>query len=327
MVNSGEQVLVALQPLEPGLRNSDLLIREPGSPQCRRGFLPGARSAGGDFGHAEAAQALELVPAVAAHAEETQHPPVAPAAELADAAALGPDMLPQPPAINHGIPVGAPDEGPAADEDQADEGFEGEQGELERHQQQEQAAGVLEERQQMVAVGVEALGVAGAELDGRAAPGGVDLRRAAMVQPRRGLTLQGLSFQHRPYNREDFEWQRAYNESPAASQGELAEAVSKGPKKAGAPFTLTLPQAKAAIHAGKPILQEASDTKLLTAMSHFLEQTRKLPDALLLRWKLRRLLETLAADRSIALPSRELGADKTLAVPRIPRTKKKSKTT
>ena len=40
------------------------------------------------MGHAEAAQALELVPAVAAHAEETQHPPVAPAAELADAAAL-----------------------------------------------------------------------------------------------------------------------------------------------------------------------------------------------------------------------------------------------
>lgn len=147
------------------------------------------------------------------------------------------------------------------------------------------------------------------------------------VPPRRGLTLQGLSFQRRPYNREDFEWQRAYNESPAASQGELAEVVSKGPKKAGAPFTLTLPQAKAAIHAGKPILQEASDTKLLAAMSHFLEQTRKLPEALLLRWKLRRLLETLAAERSIALPSRELGADKTLAVPRIPRTKKKSKTT
>ena len=77
------------------------------------------------------------------------------------------------------------------------------------------------------------------------------------------------------------------------------------------------------VHAARPVMLESADEKLLAAMAHFLKGTYRNPDALLVRWKLRRLLETLAAERSIALPSRELGPDSTLAVPRIPRAKRK----
>ena len=145
------------------------------------------------------------------------------------------------------------------------------------------------------------------------------------VPPRRGAALQAIRPAHRPYNREDYEWQRAYNESPAAPQSELADVVRKGPKTGEKSLRLSLPQAKAAVHAARPVLLESADEKLLAAMSHFLKHTIRASDALLVRWKLRRLLETLAAERFIALPSRELGPDSTLAVPRIPRAKKGSR--
>ena len=60
-----------------------------------------------------------------------------------------------------------------------------EQAELQRDQQQQEEARVLQQHQQAVPVGVKALGVAGAEFHRRAAAGGIDLRRAAMVQLRR----------------------------------------------------------------------------------------------------------------------------------------------
>ena len=147
------------------------------------------------------------------------------------------------------------------------------------------------------------------------------------VPPRRGAALQAIRHRQRPYNREDYEWQRSYNEAPTAPQSELADVVKQGPKAGEKSVRITLPQAKAMVHAARPVMLESSDEKLLAAMAHFFKVTYRNPDALLVRWKLRRLLETLAEERSIPLPSRELGTDPTLAVPRSPRAKRKQKAT
>ena len=144
------------------------------------------------------------------------------------------------------------------------------------------------------------------------------------LPPRRGAALLAFARDRGPYTRENFEWQRAFNEAPTASQSELAAVVKKG-AKAGEEFSLSIPQAKAAVLASRPLMLEATDKKLLAATAHFLKETIKSSDALLVRWKLRRLLETLAAERSVALPSRDMGGDTTLAVPCIPRVKKKAK--
>jgi transcriptional regulator with XRE-family HTH domain len=128
------------------------------------------------------------------------------------------------------------------------------------------------------------------------------------IPPQRGKALLAFSEQRRPYRREDYEWQRAFNEAPAGPEAELAGVVKQGPKRKGGDLTLTLAQAKAAVLAAQPVMLESMDEKLLGAMASFLKQTRKSADALLVRWKLRRLLETLARERAIELPPRDLWA-------------------
>jgi transcriptional regulator with XRE-family HTH domain len=123
------------------------------------------------------------------------------------------------------------------------------------------------------------------------------------VPPQRGKALLAFSRKQRPYVREDYESQRAYNEIPAAEESELAEVIRKGK---GGDLILTGPQAKAAVLATEPVMLESMDEKLLAAMASFLKQTLRSPDALLVRWKLRRLMEGLAKERSIELPPRDL---------------------
>ena len=141
--------------------------------------------------------------------------------------------------------------------------------------------------------------------------------------PRRGAALQAFGQGRRSYNREDYEWQRAYNEAPTAPQTELEAEIKKGPQPGADTLALPLALGKAAVYAARPIMFGASDEKFLAAMSHFLKATYHSPDALLVRWILRRLLETLAEERSIPLPSRELGNEPKLAVRRRPRVKGK----
>jgi transcriptional regulator with XRE-family HTH domain len=127
------------------------------------------------------------------------------------------------------------------------------------------------------------------------------------VPPQRGAALLAFSPERRPYGREDYEWQRAYNESPIGSEEELAEVVRRGPEKKGGDLTLSPPQAKAVIWAAQPVMLGSMDEKLLGAMASFFKKTLRSEDALLVRWKLRRLLEHLAKERSIELPMIDLG--------------------
>jgi transcriptional regulator with XRE-family HTH domain len=126
------------------------------------------------------------------------------------------------------------------------------------------------------------------------------------VPPQRGKALLAFNYEQRPYERKDYEWQRAFNESPVAAESELVEALKKGVEEKRGYLTLTLPQAKASVLAAEPVILESMDEKLLPAIESFLKQTRRSPDGLLVRWKLRRLVESLAKERGIKLPARDL---------------------
>ena len=124
------------------------------------------------------------------------------------------------------------------------------------------------------------------------------------VPPQMGKALLAFARERRPYGREDYEWQRAYNESPAATEQELLEALKSGVKSGKVVFSLG--QAKKSVRLAEPVMLESMDEKLMAAIGVFLKQTIRSADALLVRWKLRRLLEALAEERRIELPLRDL---------------------
>jgi transcriptional regulator with XRE-family HTH domain len=121
-------------------------------------------------------------------------------------------------------------------------------------------------------------------------------------KPGRRMELISLRNERGPYTKEDFEWARAYRESPAATEKQLEATLKPGPKKGEKTISFTLPEMKAAIKAAQPIMMEAMDRKLLRAMVHLLRETTTEPTALLMRWKLRRLMEELAKERDVEFP-------------------------
>ena len=134
------------------------------------------------------------------------------------------------------------------------------------------------------------------------------LENDTSARPRRGAALLALLNERGPYTKEAFEWQQAHNATPAATPKELAQAVHRMAGKDAPGFTL--PEAKAAVSAAKPIMMEAMDRKLLRAMVYFLGETTRSPRAPLSRWKLRRLMEELAKEEGVELPSQTIGGDK-----------------
>src|ERR1035437_2590218 len=102
------------------------------SVRCAQGTRTqvGGGLARGYLGDPELADALEFVPAVESPAEEAQHPQIAPAAAPPDPPALGQDVTSQPPAIRHGVPIGAAHKAPTPDQCQGGDRFEEQQAEL-----------------------------------------------------------------------------------------------------------------------------------------------------------------------------------------------------
>ena len=122
------------------------------------------------------------------------------------------------------------------------------------------------------------------------------------MKPRGRIELLVLREKMGPYTKEDFEWQRAYNESPMAPPKEMEEAVKRDLETGDGSSGMTLPQMKAAMVAVKPILMEEMNRNLLRAMKHLLKETTMEPTALLMRWKLRRLMEEMAKELDVELP-------------------------
>lgn len=122
--------------------------------------------------------------------------------------------------------------------------------------------------------------------------------------PRKGLTAENLATATGVYTRSDFEFHRAFLESPIATAEQMEAAVrtakqtkSKGQKT----VTFSLPIAKAALLAHKKRLLQAPDQQTLAALKHLLDKTAATQPGDLIRWKIRRFLQSLAAEHSIKL--------------------------
>jgi transcriptional regulator with XRE-family HTH domain len=147
-----------------------------------------------------------------------------------------------------------------------------------------------------------------------AAETGVDeswlLEGDASAPPERGPALLAFAGENRPYEKRDYEWQRAFNEATPVTEAELARAVREDFKVVGGHVSVTRAQAKAMVKAAEPVMLESRDERLMAAMQAFLKVTIRSRDALLVRWKLRGLLSQLAKERGIELPRMDLGTAK-----------------
>ncbi len=122
--------------------------------------------------------------------------------------------------------------------------------------------------------------------------------------PRKGLTADNLGASSGPYTRSDFEFHRAFMESPVATSEEM-EAVVRGAAKSQAggqeTVTLPLPVAKAALLTHKKRVLKVLDQQTVEALRHLLDKTAATKNGDLVRWKIRRFLKTLAAESMVKL--------------------------
>jgi transcriptional regulator with XRE-family HTH domain len=129
---------------------------------------------------------------------------------------------------------------------------------------------------------------------------GVDLdwllKGDASAPPRRGPTVFGVERSPGVYTRRDYESHRALIESPALSQEDLALR-----RKAGRP--LPVAETKAFFQREMAKVHQRRDKGLIKALRALLEQTASVPQAELVRWKIRQLFNTLAQEYRVKLDS------------------------
>jgi transcriptional regulator with XRE-family HTH domain len=157
--------------------------------------------------------------------------------------------------------------------------------------------------------------------------------------PRKGLTAENMSAATGEYTRSDYEFHRAFIESPVATPEQM-EAITREAAKhqgKGELVTMTLPVMKAALLTHKKRILQALDQQTLDALKHLLDKTAAAKNGDLVRWKIRRFLQTLASQNSVKLDLKTI-PDMAIAhvhihdelahlYPRPPRPRKKSKTT
>ena len=156
--------------------------------------------------------------------------------------------------------------------------------------------------------------------------------------PRKGLTADNMGTATGEYTRSDFEFHRAFMESPVATPEQMEAVTREAAKHQGSKglVTMPLPVMKAALLTHKKRMLQAIDQQTLDALKHLLDKTAATKNGDLLRWKIRRLLQNLAAENSVKL---DLKTNPDMAVahvhihdelaglyPRPLRPKKKSKT-
>jgi hypothetical protein len=105
------------------------------------------------------------------------------------------------------------------------------------------------------------------------------------------------------YTRSDYEFHRAFMESPVATPQQM-EAVTREAARhrgKGQMVTMSLPVMKAAMLTHKKRMLQALDQQTLDALKHFLDKTATTKNGDLARWKIRRFLQTIAAENSVKL--------------------------
>jgi transcriptional regulator with XRE-family HTH domain len=132
------------------------------------------------------------------------------------------------------------------------------------------------------------------------------------IPPRKGTTAMGMGTGTGEYGRAEFEFHRAFLESPVASTEELQAAYESALKSKATGkglVTITLPVLKRAMLAKKKKALEASDHVIVRNVKAVLEQTVTAGAGDLIRWKIRQFLQTLAEEHHLAALSGASAAD------------------
>jgi transcriptional regulator with XRE-family HTH domain len=121
--------------------------------------------------------------------------------------------------------------------------------------------------------------------------------------PRKGLTLLQAGRGHGVYTREDYEYHRAYLETPILSKDQLTAAIAKAKAEGHDEVDVTaLALQKTAVLRKQIEIIELIDSDLVNQLGFILVQTKRTDDMRLVRWKLRRFLEDLAREFSVEIP-------------------------
>ena len=125
--------------------------------------------------------------------------------------------------------------------------------------------------------------------------------------PARGLTLRQLGRGQGIFTKADYEFYRAYLETPIVTRTQLeaaiAQAVAQGTQMVDVPG---LGLQKSLLRKKQLESINLTDADLANQLAVILAQTQVTDNMRLVRWKLRRLLEDLAKEFSIALPRTEI---------------------
>jgi transcriptional regulator with XRE-family HTH domain len=121
------------------------------------------------------------------------------------------------------------------------------------------------------------------------------------VPPIRGITALGLGFKIGEYSKKDFESHRAFIETPAASNEEVEAFHAKPAKRKATYAMMPSPVAKAVMLREGQQRVDGADKQLTAAVAEALRQTALMEGGLLVRWRIRQLLKTLAAEHSLKL--------------------------
>ncbi len=121
--------------------------------------------------------------------------------------------------------------------------------------------------------------------------------------PLKGLSLRQAGRAEGVYTKADYEYHRAYVETPLVTRDQLeaavAEAEAKGSNDLDVP---ALGVQKSFVRKKQMEFIDLIDRDLTNQLAYILAQTKVTDDMRLVRWKLRRLLEDLAKEFSIKHP-------------------------
>jgi transcriptional regulator with XRE-family HTH domain len=130
--------------------------------------------------------------------------------------------------------------------------------------------------------------------------------------PRKGITAMGMGAGTGSYTRADYEFHRAFLESPVATTEELKaahQAASQSSKAGKKLVHLALPVFKRAVLAKKKEALQALDKVMLRNLQSILDQTATSEAGDLIRWKIRQLFQALAEEHHLSALAQAMAPD------------------
>lgn len=124
-----------------------------------------------------------------------------------------------------------------------------------------------------------------------------------LTPPRKGLTLQQIGHGQGDYTRADYEYHRAFLETPIASPEQLRAAIAKAKTKGrNGKDVAAVALAKLNLREKQAEIIRLIDIVLVNQLALILLETKFTEDMRLVRWKLRRFLDDLASEFSLKIP-------------------------